>query len=727
VAQGLALPDGYTIETVEATVETVYYWMMGIAALLVYMILASLLESFTSPVVVFCTLPTAAIGACWALIFSGMGLTSQAGPMALLGLVVLIGIAVNNGIILIDTISNLRQHHGYSRERAVLTAGRTRVRPILMTSATTLLGVLPLALEFGGDYEIWPPFAMTILGGLSVSMVSTLIFIPVAYMGIGQVTEWLRDLGWVGVGFSIAAAGLATYGIDVRYQSTFWTSLLAVPLWLLALSLVWLVESAHRSRVAARRSPEPIRSIRLNTLTKIYGAPGRLRHEWGRFERRAQLRMQQGLEPIERGPLAQSLSWKVPLLALAIALDLYVTDFLWIFLFGLATWGLLLHVGWCLAVLWLPRSLAAGRLAAAARALARIAPAVGFFVYIQARMALTSVTVAAAAFWIGSWIIRGLAGRLQSGRVDLDNLGGRVRWLRRAIYLGVSRVPWIGARRRPFRALSGVSLEIGRGMFGLLGPNGAGKTTLMRIVCQVLDASHGTVAINGRSQKEFGYTHGVIGYLPQKFGLYDHMSARDYLEYRALLEGFRDEKERLERVQWCVEQVHLADRQDDLIGSYSGGMKQRVGIAQTLLHAPAVIVVDEPTAGLDPVERIRFRNLLARLSQDRIVIFSTHIVEDIAGSCNQLAVLDGGRLRYTGTPEAMRQLAEGMVWETLVDADQLEQLESSHKVVNQLRTRAGTRARFLAKDPGNAVSATSSEPTLEDAYVFLLEQQRGMA
>ncbi|MGA1197503.1 MAG: efflux RND transporter permease subunit, partial [Candidatus Latescibacterota bacterium] len=214
VINEMVLPDEYSIEIVEAKEENIYYWMMGIAALLIYMILASLFESFSAPIIILCTLPTAIIGSCWALILSGTGLTQQEGPMALLGFIVLLGIAVNNGIMLIDAINTMRTDHGFRRERAVLFAGRSRVRPILMTSATTLLGVMPLALKFGGDYEIWPPFAITVLGGLSMSMLSTLIFIPVVYMGLDQVKDWMREIGRV----NIVISGLLTvgcvYGID---------------------------------------------------------------------------------------------------------------------------------------------------------------------------------------------------------------------------------------------------------------------------------------------------------------------------------------------------------------------------------------------------------------------------------------------------------------------------------------------------------------------------------
>ena len=152
-------------------------------------------------------------------------------------------------------------------------------------------------------------------------------------------------------------------------------------------------------------------------------------------------------------------------------------------------------------------------------------------------------------------------------------------------------------------------------------------------------------------------------------------------------------------------------------------MKQRVGIAQTLLHLPQIIVVDEPTAGLDPVERIRFRNLLARISQERIVIFSTHIVEDISGSCNRLAVLNSGRILYQGTPRQMRDLARGNVWEAVVEEERLPQVEERMKVISHLRTPAGIRARFLSPDPVSELAAEPVEPTLEDAYIYLLGRE----
>jgi multidrug efflux pump subunit AcrB/ABC-type multidrug transport system ATPase subunit len=718
MVQDLVLPSSYTIEILEVETDAIYYWMMAIAALLTYMVLASLFESFAAPLIIFCTLPTAVIGSCWALMMTGTGLTSQAGPMALLGFIVLIGIAVNNGIILIDAIGTLRSVEGFRRERAVLAAGRSRVRPILMTSATTLLGVMPLALEFGGDYEVWPPFAITVLGGLAVSMVSTLIFIPVAYMGLDQVRVWLAGIGRVGVGLATAVAALAIGGLYAQSESLFWTALLALPLWMLFLSAIAIALKIHRSR-AARREAQTVTQIRLQTLTKIYGAPGRFRREWARFDRRDERLRARGIDPVDRKAVKDGLSWKLPLMGLVAFLHTYFEDALWVYLLSLATWGLVAHLLRQVALLGARE----GWSGKAAQLLAQWAVPLFFVAYVHRRLALPSLTIASLAVWLGYQGARALANRVRRGQIDPGMLKGRLAWLRRRVYGGAASLPLIGVPRSTYQALYGINLEIGRGMFGLLGPNGAGKTTLMRIVCQVLEPSSGSVAFNGVNITRHGPVQGLIGYLPQHFGLYEHMTAYQYLDYRALLEGFRDPVLRRERVAASLEQVNLDERQHDRIGSYSGGMKQRVGIAQTLLHLPQIIVVDEPTAGLDPVERIRFRNLLARISQERIVIFSTHIVEDISGSCNRLAVLNSGRILYQGTPRQMRDLARGNVWEAVVEEERLPQVEERMKVISHLRTPAGIRARFLSPDPVSELAAEPVEPTLEDAYIYLLGRE----
>ncbi len=721
VVQDMVIPAGVTVELVSAQTDTVYYWMMAIAALLIYMILASLFESLSAPLIVFGTIPTAVVGSCWALIMTGTGLTSQAGPMALLGFVVLLGIAVNNGIILIDSVGSLRAERGFRRPRAVLVAGRSRVRPILMTSATTLLGVLPLSLEMGGDFEIWPPFAITVLGGLTISMLSTLLFIPVAYVGLDRTKAWLLEIGVIGILLATGMTAAACYWIDARYASWFWTGLVALPFWLVFLTIVWAGLRVHRSRQASAVVIGSVDRLELRTLTKIYGGPGRLRREWARFDRRTD---RSGLLEGElEDPVTTKLSlqWKIPLLLLILFFHAYLEDPLWLFVLFALTWAYLRHLGSCLIGLSFSGSARVLRI----ERIWRLLLPIGFFVTTHVRVKTLSVTIASVVLFLAVLGARKLADRVREGQVDPETITGRLRWLRRGVYKGAASVPLIGVQAEPFQALAGVTLSIEKGMFGLLGPNGAGKTTMMRILCQVLEPSYGSVLVNGQNVSDLRSTNGLIGYLPQHFGLYNHLSAGQYLTYRALLEGFREETARSRRVHEILEEVNLLDRIDDQIGTFSGGMRQRVGIAQTLLHQPQIIVVDEPTAGLDPIERIRFRNLLSKLSQDRVVLFSTHIVEDISGSCNQLAVLNRGQVLYNGAPEAMRSVADGRVWEALIPEEEFQRRESSLDLITHVRSPGGIRARFIAELCPDGLDATSPSPNLEDAYVCLL--RKGLA
>ena len=260
-------------------------------------------------------------------------------------------------------------------------------------------------------------------------------------------------------------------------------------------------------------------------------------------------------------------------------------------------------------------------------------------------------------------------------------------------------------------------------MFGLLGPNGAGKTTLMRIICGILDQSYGKVWINGHdTNMKREELQGLIGYLPQAFGSYENMTPYDFLHYQGILKNIPDKDVREQRVQYVLNAVHMTNHQHKKIGSFSGGMKQRIGIAQILLHLPKILVVDEPTAGLDPLERIRFRNLLVALSRERIVIFSTHIIEDIASSCNQVAVLIRGKIEYLGSPSAMAELAKGVVWEFSVDPSTFEKIKEQHLIVHHMKDGDQIKIKCLAakKPHENACQATAH---LEDAYLWLMREK----
>ncbi|MFA7410191.1 MAG: ABC transporter ATP-binding protein, partial [Bacteroidales bacterium] len=294
--------------------------------------------------------------------------------------------------------------------------------------------------------------------------------------------------------------------------------------------------------------------------------------------------------------------------------------------------------------------------------------------------------------------------------------------IRRRWYQLVQSIPVIGKKRKPFKALKGVSMEIGNGMFGLLGPNGAGKTTLMRIICGILEQSYGKIWISGiDTQEKREELQGLIGYLPQEFGMYENMTSEEYLSYQGILKGIKDPALRSERVEYVLKAVHMFDRKDEKISSYSGGMKQRIGIAQILLHLPRILVVDEPTAGLDPRERIRFRNLLVELSKERVVIFSTHIIEDISSSCNRVAVLDRGEMVYLGVPEAMARTAEGHVWQVEVSLAEFDKLSEEYKIVHHMRDGKKIRVRLLAEKPPMP-DAIPVKPLLEDSYLWLLKK-----
>jgi ABC-type multidrug transport system ATPase subunit len=273
------------------------------------------------------------------------------------------------------------------------------------------------------------------------------------------------------------------------------------------------------------------------------------------------------------------------------------------------------------------------------------------------------------------------------------------------------------------QALRAVDLDIGPGMFGLVGPNGAGKTTLMRIVAGLLRPTEGRVNVFGhdlRSMKGKQATKSVLGYLPQELGLYPDLNAREFLDYIAILKGITDGKARRNQIDELLELVRLADVARRKLKTYSGGMKRRIGIAQALLGQPKLIIVDEPTSGLDPEERVRLRNLLSDMAQRCTVILSTHIVEDISQSCNDLAVLDKGQVLFRGAPRDLIEAARGQVW-NIVTAG--ERPNDGLSVVSTLQMQEGVQYRVLGQ-PDDTHDATQIDPSLEDGYIWLMHQKR---
>ena len=271
--------------------------------------------------------------------------------------------------------------------------------------------------------------------------------------------------------------------------------------------------------------------------------------------------------------------------------------------------------------------------------------------------------------------------------------------------------------------ISNLSLELGAGVLGLLGPNGAGKSTLMRILATVTKATTGFVKWDGVDIADSpNPLRKVLGYLPQDFGIYPNLNAVEFLTYLAAARGISG-RSASRRIDTLLELVNLTDARKRPLGSLSGGMKQRVGIAQALLNDPQLLIVDEPTAGLDPEERIRFRGLLAELAGDRIVILSSHIVSDIEAAATSIAVIERGRLRFQGVPEDLLRMAEDKVWEFLIPSEDLASAKQKYVLSSTVRTSAGVRIRVVADEPPGHGARTLT-PTLEDAYLYLLTDRR---
>ncbi|MEZ3117390.1 ABC transporter ATP-binding protein [Halobaculum sp. MBLA0147] len=270
-------------------------------------------------------------------------------------------------------------------------------------------------------------------------------------------------------------------------------------------------------------------------------------------------------------------------------------------------------------------------------------------------------------------------------------------------------------------ALHDVTLEVEPGVVGLLGPNGAGKSTLMQIVTTFTEPTAGTVRWNGTDViEEPTVMREAVGYLPQEFGVYPRLTAREFLRYLAAVRGLSSPGDRIDDL---LDVVNLSAAADERLGGFSGGMRRRVGIAQALLTDPELLIVDEPTVGLDPTERARFRRLLGALAADRIVILSTHIVPDVEATADEVALLDDGELVAHTTPGALLDRVEDYVWEVVVPESAVDEIGREYTVASTTRRSDGVHLRVLSAERPTA-DARSVDPTLEDAYLHEVETDR---
>ncbi len=714
---GYNLPAGVAVEVFHEEDQFADFKFLIVAAfILIFMILASVFESLVTPFVLLFSIPLAAIGSLLALLLTGNSLLNA---NTLTGFLILLGVVVNNGIILID-YSNILRRQGYRRNRALMTAGLSRIRPILITSITTIVAMFPLAM---GDAEyagaIGAPFAITVIGGLAFSALLTLILIPTVCMGLENTLQWYRGLSpkiWILhlVLFLLGIACIWLYADGMLWQSIYLVLLVfGIP------GVTYFAQTSLRRARSKVIDPGEEIHISVRNLVKIYDWPGRFSRQWNSG---LHIRRHLGL-----GNEYRSLKdfvnviWQFGMLLFGIYFTwFFIDNRLWIFLLSFAIYATILYL-WRKVREYLYFRFAESKTVKYINRVIfwSIPPVILFMLFLK--MDNTNLVGVVGLLWAFCIAVYISSQYLYEKEINIERIKGRMAGLRRSWFRMVKSIPLIGKQRKPFKALRGVSFEIRTGMFGLLGPNGAGKSTLMRVICGIFEQSYGSIWINGLDTRIYREElQSLIGFLPQEFGTYENMSSWEFLDYQAILKGITDTALRNERLEYVLKAVHMYERKDDKIGSFSGGMKQRIGIALILLHLPRILVVDEPTAGLDPRERIRFRNLLVELSRDRIVIFSTHIIEDISSSCSQVVVINKGDLKYFGDPINMVDMAAGKVWQFHIGREEFEKVLDKTMVIHHIQDGDTIQVRYLSAVPPYE-GAVQVEPNLEDAYLCLLK------
>jgi multidrug efflux pump subunit AcrB/ABC-type multidrug transport system ATPase subunit len=709
------LPAGVALEVFHEEDDYADFKFLILAAfILIFIILASVFESVVTPFVLSFSIPLAAIGSLLALVLTGNSLLSA---NTLVGFLILLGVVVNNSIILID-YANILSNRGYRRSRSLMIAGLSRVRPILITAVTTIVAMFPLAM---GDTEyagaIGAPFAITVIGGLMFSTLLTLVLVPTACIGLENTLKWYRTLSVKIRIFHLLLYIAGVAGIYFYIEGMIWQAIYFIALTFLIPGMTYFAQnSLRRANAKLIGSKEEIR-ISIRNLVKVYDRPGRFKRQWN-----------SGLLTRKRMGISneyRSLKhffdavWQYVLYGFTVYFTYYyLKNRLWIFIFSFIIYVATLYL-WRNVRQYLRYRFDNSKLIRFIDKFAFWAIPAFVIFGMWRKLGNPNLVFVIAVLWIICLVIYNTSVNLYEKDINVERVKGRVK---RSYFRLVKKIPILGKRHKPFKALKGISFDIKTGMFGLLGPNGAGKSTLMRIICGILEQSYGSIWINGLDTRIYREElQGYIGFLPQEFGTYENMTSWEFMDYQAMLKNISDPHVRNERIEYVLKAVHMYERRNDKIASFSGGMKQRIGIALILLHLPHILVVDEPTAGLDPRERIRFRNLLVELSKERIVIFSTHIIEDISSSCNQVAVINKGELKYFGDPVKMVDMANGKVWRFYVNKTIFDNELDKSRVVHHLQDGDLIQVRYLSVEQPDYDGVTSVESNLEDAYLCLLK------
>tara|TARA_Y100000031_G_scaffold34279_1_gene38317 strand:- start:1005 stop:5798 length:4794 start_codon:yes stop_codon:yes gene_type:complete len=722
-------PPGTTIETVDPDENTSLLQEILVPAVaLLFLVLAMTFESLSLPVLVLLTLPLTLLGATWALAFAGMPL----GQMAILGALTLVGLTVNSGILLVDRMQQFVRESDWSPGAAALAAVRERTRPVLMTTATTVAGLWPLSIATGRENEIWPPFATIVIGGLITSSLLTLLIMPVGFILLRRLDDLFNRVGpwlvlaWLGSTVALMAALILSDAVT----SLFWKCALSLLTGGVLLGLAVLI-------FRPRELPQPDCSqgpptLEVRHLQKVYGLPGSLRLALLAPKAFAARVLERGGRAFHVGDARDRL---MPLM-LGVGAMAYVTvqvqSSFWTLIFALVAAAFFSRF-----IVDLRR--ARGRadevgtvdpggvenwIAGASPWIVIVAftwiAAIAPFAEGRVGRAVFVLPVLAVVLLATLQAMRRSARRQASGELSAKVVSGSFRILQNMWRQWAARVGGLDLPANPTVALEGVNFTIRRGMVGVVGPNGAGKTTLLRQLAGVLDPTRGAIQFGGVPMRKLQrYLARWVGYLPQDAGLPASMSAREYLTWYAALYDLPHDI-RGQRVEDLLGEVGLAEKADDRIKSLSGGMRQRVAVARTLLRLPPVIIVDEPTAGLDPRERIRFRNLLSRLARDRIVLMSTHVVEDVAVACDRVLVMARGQLIFDGRIDALASAAKGCVWEMRTPPDTELQLPTGASHTEEKPAADGSIVHRILAARQPTDSARPLDATLEDGYIWLL-------
>lgn len=717
-------PSGIAIEVIHDENNLGEFgFMIMMAFILIFMILASVFESFSIPVVMMFSIPMAAIGSLIALILTGNSIMNA---NVFTGFLILLGIVVNNGIIMID-YSRVLQRQGYRESRALMMAGLARVRPILITAITTIIALIPLAMG-KAEYvtQIGVPFAITVIGGLAVSTLLTLVFIPTLSTGLKTSMSWIRSQSKLIKSILILLWLGGAFYIYFEVDGTLWKIIDFIVLMIGVPATLYFIQNSLRKASETLIDPDTPLRIEIRNLVKIYDWDNRFTREW-----KAGLRIRKRLGIDHEYASAKDLEkllWQLPLLGFMIFfIYFHLESGFWYFILPIGLYLMILNIIKPIK-LYVESLKKQNKKKIIRRLISFFLKMIFWFFPLYALMRiynkyeLIGVLIPLGFIWYLGILIKVSSDNIYKKNININRIKGKFKGIRKAFSRFVLIIPIIGKKKQPFKALKGASFTIENGMFGLLGPNGAGKSTLMRIICGILEQSYGQITINGidvREKRE--ELQSLIGYLPQEFGMYENMSAWDFLHYMGILKKLHEKADRTKRVEYVLNAVHMWENKDEKIGSFSGGMKQRIGIAQILLNLPRILVVDEPTAGLDPRERIRFRNLLVELSKDRIVIFSTHIIEDVASSCNRVAVMKEGYLKYLGKPIEMAKIAEGKIWTLQIPISEFEQIKEDLMIIHHMKDGDSIRMRCMS-DTKPHEDANLVKANLEDAYLCLLNQ-----